>query len=72
MKSTGSVYHTVLGDVNATKGEYRKDNVSAGGHYFVAYDKVPKLTKQLAETIRIQLKRATTTEEMVSLITYII
>ena len=67
MKSTGNVYHTVPGDVNAAKGEYRKGNVSAGGHYFVAYDKVPLLTRKLAETIQTQLKDATTTDEKLQL-----
>lgn len=67
MKSTGGIYHTVLGDVIAAKGEYRKGNVSAGGHYFVSYDKVPQHTKQLAETIRIQSERVTTTEENLEL-----
>ncbi len=67
MKSTGGIYHTVLGDVIAAKGEYRKGNVSAGGYYFVSYDKVPQHTKQLAETIRIQSERVTTTEENLEL-----
>ncbi len=67
MKTTGSVYHTVLGDIDAAKGEYRKGNVSAGGHYFVAYDKVPSLTNQLTEAITIQLEHATTIEEKLQL-----
>ena len=67
MKSTGNIYHTVLGDVYASKGEYRKGNVSAGGHYFVAYDKVPILTRQLAEDIQTQLKSATKPEEKLQL-----
>ena len=67
MKSTGSIYHTVPGDVDAAKGEYRKGNVSAGGHYFVSYDKVPSLTKQLAETIQTQLEYVTTIDEKLQL-----
>ncbi len=67
MKTTGSVYHTVLGDIDAAKGAYRKGNVSAGGHYFVAYDKVTSLAKQLAETIQTQLERTTTLEEKLQL-----
>jgi Fic family protein len=67
MKSTGSVYRTVLGDVDATTGAYRKGNVSAGGHYFVAYNKVPQLTEQLAQKIETELKLATTTEAQLQL-----
>ena len=67
MKSTGNIYHTVLGDIHASKGEYRKGNVSAGGHYFVAYDKVPLLTRQLTETINTQLKDVNKTEEKLQL-----
>jgi Fic family protein len=67
MKTNGSIYHTVPGDVNATKGEYRKGNVSAGGHYFVGYDKVPFLTRQLAEAIQTKLEHIITTEEMLQL-----
>lgn len=52
MKSTGSVYNTVLGTVNATKGEYRKGNVSAGGRYFPGYDKVPGLMKSLINDLQ--------------------
>lgn len=67
MKTTGSIYHTVLGDIDATRGEYRKGNVSAGGHYFVAYNKVPSLTKQLADTIQLQVERTTAVEEKLQL-----
>lgn len=62
MKTTCGIHHTVLGDIDTVKGEYRKGNVSAGGHYFVTYDKVPALIKQLAEAIQKQLELATTTE----------
>ena len=41
MKNTGSIYNTVLGEIDSTKGMYRKGNVSAGSSYFVNYDKVP-------------------------------
>lgn len=67
MKTTGSIYHTVLGDTDAAKGEYRKGNVSAGGHYFVAYDRVPSLMKQLTETIQLQLENAITIIEKLEL-----
>jgi Fic family protein len=63
MKTTGSIYNIVLGDIDAAKGEYRKGNVSAGSHYFVAYDKVPALAKLIAEAIQTQLDRAITLDE---------
>src|SRR5260221_11408479 len=34
MKNTGSIYNTVLGEIDATKGMFRKGNVSAGGATF--------------------------------------
>lgn len=52
MKNTGSLYNTVLGQIDASKGEYRKGNVSAGGCYFPAYDKVERMTTELAENIQ--------------------
>jgi Fic family protein len=67
MKSTGSIYPTNLGDVDATKGEYRLGNVSAGGHYFVAYNKVPHLTNELAEKITTESGLAITTEAQLQL-----
>lgn len=57
MKSTGSVYRTALGDVNAAAGEFRKGNVSAGGSYFVGYDKVPGLTKTFADNMEENMHR---------------
>ena len=47
MKNTGNLYNTALGDVDASKGEFRKGNVSAGGSYFVNFDKVPAYTNKL-------------------------
>lgn len=43
MGSTGSIYNTPLGQVDATKGDIRKMNVFVGSRYFPNYDKVPKL-----------------------------
>ncbi len=40
MKTTGNVYNTVFGEIDASKGMFRKGNVSAGGSYFPSYDKV--------------------------------
>lgn len=60
MKSTGQVYNTALGQVDATRGEFRKGNVSAGGHYFINYDKVEKRTTLLADKIQDTIASAKT------------
>lgn len=51
IRNTGLVYNTALGTVDATKGEFRKGNVTAGDTYFPNYDKVIQLTKNLADAI---------------------
>lgn len=55
MKQTGSIYQTVFGELDATKGVFRKGNVSAGGSYFVGYQKVEGLVNKLCEGIRQKL-----------------
>ncbi len=63
MQSTGSVYHTALGQVDASQGEFRKGNVTAGGAYFPNYDKVPRLTEQLVEELYNSAEQKTTVAE---------
>lgn len=58
MRHTGGVYNTALGEIDAAKGMFRKGNVSAGGSYFVGYDKVPDYTERLCERLRDQLATA--------------
>ncbi len=67
MKSTGALYNTALGQVDASKGELRKGNVSAGGSYFINYDKVAAYTNQLAASINDKLKAASTDLEKIEL-----
>jgi len=67
MKSTGALYNTALGQVDASKGEFRKGNVSAGGSYFINYDKVAAYTNQLAASINHMLKAASTELEKIEL-----
>jgi len=45
MAKTGSVYNTVFGEIDASKGAFRKGNVVAGNRYFPNFDKVEALTK---------------------------
>lgn len=51
MKQTGAVYQTVFGELDSSKGVFRKGNVSAGNSYFVNFDKVPNLVNVLCEKI---------------------
>lgn len=56
MRQTGSVYHTVFGELDSAKGVFRKGNVSAGNSYFVNYDKVELLVKKLCEALQKKIK----------------
>lgn len=69
MKNTGSIYNTSLGEVNASNGEFRKGNVSAGGSYFPSYDKLERLLKELVLSIQetIQMISHTDTEKQLNL-----
>ena len=67
MKHTGAVYNTALGQVDASKGEFRKGNVSAGGSYFVNYDKVVIYTTELVNSIAERIKEITTVKDKLEL-----
>ena len=67
LKNTGSTYHTILGIVDSSKGEYRLANVRAGSRYFVNYAKVAKLTKSLANALQEKMEKAKTKEEQLLL-----
>lgn len=58
MKSTGGIYNTAFGTIDASRGMYRKGNVSAGGSYFVNYDKVEGLVKALCDQLHTRLASA--------------
>ncbi|MEO6814559.1 MAG: Fic family protein [Ginsengibacter sp.] len=51
LKQTGTIYQTVFGELDSSKGVFRKGNVSAGNAYFVNFDKVPNLVKDLCSKI---------------------
>jgi Fic family protein len=67
MKSTGSVYNTVFGEIDASKGMFRKGNVSAGGSYFPNYDKVDTYTTALAKRLNENLLTVQGQEEQLKL-----
>ncbi len=52
LKNTGKIYNTVFGSIDSSKGSFRKGNVSAGGSYFINYDKVEPYTKKLVEHLQ--------------------
>jgi Fic family protein len=51
IRNTGSIYNTIFGIIDATKGQFRKGNVMAGETYFPNYDKVETLTKDLVDKV---------------------
>ncbi len=59
MSKTGSVYNTIFGEIDASKGLFRKGNVVAGSRYFPNYDKVEPLTIKLADAINSKLESTT-------------
>lgn len=66
MKSTGSVYETIFGELNAAEGVFRKGNVSAGNSYFVNFDKVPTLVEDLCKKINVAITSAASKEDIIN------
>jgi len=67
MKNTGSLYNTVFGEIDVSKGMFRKGNVSAGGSYFLNYDKVAPYTMKLAKHLDERLPNVQGQEEQLKL-----
>ena len=67
MTGTGKIYTTVFGDIDSSKGMFRKGNVSAGDTYFVNYDMVEPLTVKLCETIRSKIPTCKSITEQLNL-----
>lgn len=67
MRNTGGIYNTILGQVDASKGEYRKGNVSAGSSYFPSYDKVISLTIDLVNQLNQKLLTVKSETEILEL-----
>lgn len=67
MKQTGSTYQTVFGELDASKGVFRKGNVSAGNTYFVNYDKVEPLTNKLCAAVQEKITTAVTVTEKINI-----
>jgi Fic family protein len=67
MSRTGKEVNSMLGQSDERKGDLRKVNVSAGGHYFVDSAKVPALIAKLVTTVNDKLIHVKTTEDIHSL-----
>ncbi|GAA3777828.1 Fic family protein [Flavobacterium ginsengiterrae] len=67
MKSTGGIYNTMLREVDASKGMFRKGNVTAGVSYFPNYDKVERLTNELVKFINSKMNGNLTIDEKLNL-----
>ena len=67
LKNTGKTYNTVLGNIDSSKGEFRKGNVSAGDSYFVNYDKVEPYTKKLVDHLQKEMASPKTMTEAIEL-----
>ncbi|CAD0002993.1 Fic family protein [Flavobacterium chungangense] len=67
MKSTGGIYNTILGEVDASKGMFRKGNITAGVSYFPNYDKVERLTNELVKFINTSMNNNLSIDEKLNL-----
>ncbi|MBN7810809.1 Fic family protein [Algoriphagus sp. H41] len=65
--STGAVYNTVFGTIDARTGAFRKGNVSAGASYFPNYEKVESMTIALASKVKEKMNKEITINEQLNL-----
>ena len=67
LAKTGKIYQTVFGELDSSKGVFRKGNVMAGSRYFVNFDKVEHLTIKLCEAVNSKLKSSSSVLEQLQL-----
>ncbi len=67
VKNTGQIYQTIFGEVDATKGQFRKGNVSAGNTYFPNYDKVISLKNAFVKKVNEEHIKQLSIEEIINL-----
>jgi Fic family protein len=60
MKTTGSIISAAAGTFDSSKGDWRKLSVSAGGHYFISYQKVEREVTELCAVINERNKQVAT------------
>ena len=64
MKQTGKTVKSVLGETNESNGDLRKVNVSAGGRFFVNYDKVLPMVTLLLSKLNENLPKVKSIEQI--------
>jgi Fic family protein len=67
MSKTGKIYQTVFGELDSSKGNFRKGNVIDGSRYFPNFDKVESLTKKLCDTLATKIKGTTSITDQLTL-----
>ena len=67
MKNTGTVYNTMLGNIDSRTGAFRKGNVSAGSSYFPNYDKVERLANELTSALNTTMNTALSVQQQLDL-----
>ncbi len=67
LKDTGATYRTLSGDIDSSKGAFRKSNVSAGSRFFPNFTKVEAMTFSLVERLVEKQASVTTVEEQLNL-----
>jgi len=67
MASTGQIYRTVFGDIDASKGKLRKGQVFVQNRYFPNFEKVPVLLEQYCETVNDSMSKDLTIKEQLEL-----
>jgi len=66
-RNTGKVTNSALGQFDDSKGDYRLASVSAGGHYFIAYDKVPGQVLELCNELNAHLSQVKKPQDIYNL-----
>lgn len=67
LKTTGSIYYTILHTFDSSKGEFRKNKVFAGNTTFPDFNKVPDLVDTFCSELEKQREQAITMEEQLNL-----
>lgn len=67
MANTGKIYSTVFGEIDAATGAFRKGNVVAGQSYFPNFDKVERLTNELAKALSAAMSKPLSREKQLEL-----
>ncbi|MEM1324890.1 MAG: Fic family protein [Bacteroidota bacterium] len=67
LKNTGAIYNTLFGEIDSSKGAFRKANVRAGSRYFVNYAKVPEYTAQFTDELAKKMNTQQTIQDQLLL-----